>query len=115
MITASDLNARAALYAHADPSNDPSLAVPNRGCVYCHATVAEPDSHHYLISTNPLLQPVATTEGAGPPACGSPKPSSDGMVDARRVRGARSSSPLPPLRRPRVHGGHSPRPVSRQR
>ena len=40
-IAASDLNARAALYADADPSNDPPLGVANRGCVYCHATVAE--------------------------------------------------------------------------
>jgi hypothetical protein len=45
-IAASDLNARAALYADADPSNDPPLGVPNRGCVYCHATVAEPGSSH---------------------------------------------------------------------
>jgi hypothetical protein len=41
-IAASDLNARAALYTDSDPSNDPPLGVPNRGCVYCHATVAEP-------------------------------------------------------------------------
>jgi hypothetical protein len=41
----SDLNARAALYADGDPSNDPPLAVPNRGCSYCHATVAEPPPH----------------------------------------------------------------------
>ena len=45
-IMASDLNARAALYADADPSNDPPLGVPNRGCVYCHATVAEPGTSH---------------------------------------------------------------------
>jgi hypothetical protein len=45
-IAASDLNARAALYADADPSNDPPLGVPSRGCVYCHATVAEPSSSH---------------------------------------------------------------------
>jgi hypothetical protein len=38
----SDLNARAALYGDNDPSNDPPLAVPNRGCSYCHATVPEP-------------------------------------------------------------------------
>jgi hypothetical protein len=44
-IAASDLNARAALYADADPSNDPLLSVPNRSCVYCHATVPEPASH----------------------------------------------------------------------
>jgi hypothetical protein len=43
-IAASDLSARAALYADADPSNDPPLSVPNRSCVYCHATVAEPGS-----------------------------------------------------------------------
>jgi hypothetical protein len=43
-IAASDLNARAALYADSDPSNDPPFGVPNRGCVYCHATVAEPGS-----------------------------------------------------------------------
>jgi hypothetical protein len=40
-IAASDLNARAALYADADSSNDPPFGVPNRSCVYCHATVAE--------------------------------------------------------------------------
>jgi hypothetical protein len=40
-IAASDLNARAALYGDGDPSNDPPLAVPNRSCVYCHATVPE--------------------------------------------------------------------------
>jgi hypothetical protein len=45
-IAASDLNARAALYADADPSNDPPLGVPNRGCVYCHAMVAEPSPSH---------------------------------------------------------------------
>jgi hypothetical protein len=38
----SDLQARAALYADSDPSNDPPLAVPNRGCSYCHATAPEP-------------------------------------------------------------------------
>jgi hypothetical protein len=43
-IAASDLNARAALYADPDPSNDPPLAVPNRGCVYCHATSSEAGS-----------------------------------------------------------------------
>jgi len=42
-IAASDLTARAALYADNDPTNDPPLAVPNRSCVYCHATVAEPN------------------------------------------------------------------------
>jgi hypothetical protein len=40
-VAASDLLTRAALYADADPSNDPALGVPGRGCVYCHATVAE--------------------------------------------------------------------------
>jgi hypothetical protein len=45
-IAASDLNARAALYASgADPKKAPPLGVPNRSCVYCHATVAEPGSH----------------------------------------------------------------------
>ena len=38
----SDLSARAALYADNNPSNDPPLAVPNRGCSYCHATAPEP-------------------------------------------------------------------------
>jgi len=41
-IMASDLSARAALYADADPSNDPPVTVRGRGCVYCHATVPEP-------------------------------------------------------------------------
>jgi hypothetical protein len=40
-IAASDLNARAALYADANPNNDPPFGVPNRSCVYCHATVPE--------------------------------------------------------------------------
>lgn len=41
-IAASDLNARAALYAPgADASNAPQLTVPNRSCAYCHATVPE--------------------------------------------------------------------------
>ena len=45
-IAASDLNARAALYAPgADPKKAPPLGVPNRSCVYCHATVAESGSH----------------------------------------------------------------------
>ena len=44
-IASSDLNARAALYNDTDPSNDPPLAVPNRSCVYCHATVGEPGSN----------------------------------------------------------------------
>ena len=37
----SDLAARAALYRDGDPKNDPPLGVPDRGCSYCHATVAE--------------------------------------------------------------------------
>jgi hypothetical protein len=41
-IAASDLEARAALYADANPHNDPPLGVPNRSCVYCHAKVPEP-------------------------------------------------------------------------
>jgi hypothetical protein len=44
-IAASDLNARAALYADADSGNDPPLSVPNRSCVYCHATVPERRTH----------------------------------------------------------------------
>jgi hypothetical protein len=43
-IAASDLNARAALYAPG-AKNPPPLNVPNRSCVYCHATVPEPASH----------------------------------------------------------------------
>jgi|GEM_PF-1712513 len=42
LVANSDLKARAALYADNDPSNDPPLAVPNRGCSYCHATAPEP-------------------------------------------------------------------------
>jgi hypothetical protein len=45
-IAASDLSARAALYADSDPSNDPPLSVPNRNCVYCHSTVSEPTAKH---------------------------------------------------------------------
>jgi hypothetical protein len=42
-IAASDLNARAALYApRPNGKNPPPLNVPNRSCVYCHATVPEP-------------------------------------------------------------------------
>ena len=43
-IAASDLNARAALYVPgANPNTaPPPLNVPNRSCVYCHATVPEP-------------------------------------------------------------------------
>jgi len=44
-IAASDLNARAALYADSNLANDPPVTVPNRSCVYCHATVAEPGSN----------------------------------------------------------------------
>jgi hypothetical protein len=40
-IAASDLNARAAFYAPG-VKNAPPLNVPNRSCVYCHATVPEP-------------------------------------------------------------------------
>jgi hypothetical protein len=40
-IASSDLNARAALYAAGNSQNEPALGVPNRGCSYCHATVAE--------------------------------------------------------------------------
>jgi hypothetical protein len=43
-IAASDLNARAALYAPG-AQNPPPLNVPGRSCVYCHATVGEPASH----------------------------------------------------------------------
>jgi len=42
---ASDLDARAALYADADPGNDPPLSVPNRSCVYCHAQLPESQAH----------------------------------------------------------------------
>lgn len=44
-IVNSDLNARAALYADSDSTNDPALGVPNRGCSYCHATAPEPGNH----------------------------------------------------------------------
>ncbi len=41
-IAASDLNARAALYAPgADSKKAPQLTVPDRSCAYCHATVPE--------------------------------------------------------------------------
>jgi hypothetical protein len=40
-IAASDLNARAALCAGCGPKSAPPLSVPNRSCVYSHATVAE--------------------------------------------------------------------------
>jgi hypothetical protein len=46
-IAASDLTARAKLYADNNPANDPALTVPNRSCVYCHATVAEPGTHRW--------------------------------------------------------------------
>jgi hypothetical protein len=42
----SNLYARSAMYADGDPSKDPPLGVPNRGCSYCHATVAEHDAPH---------------------------------------------------------------------
>lgn len=45
-IAASDLDARAALYADDNPLNDPPLGVPNRSCAYCHATVAEGNLKH---------------------------------------------------------------------
>jgi Group II intron, maturase-specific domain len=46
MIATSDLNARAAQYAaDANPKNAPPLSVPNRSCVYCHATVPEPGAN----------------------------------------------------------------------
>ncbi|MGA8599537.1 MAG: hypothetical protein WB676_32855 [Bryobacteraceae bacterium] len=44
-IEASDLHARAALYADNNPNNDPPLSVPNRSCAYCHATAPEPAAH----------------------------------------------------------------------
>jgi hypothetical protein len=45
-IAASDLNARAALYAPgADPNKVPQLTVPDRSCAYCHATVSESGAH----------------------------------------------------------------------
>ena len=40
-IQASDLNARAASYANNNPNNIQQFGVPNRTCVYCHATAAE--------------------------------------------------------------------------
>jgi hypothetical protein len=40
-VAGSDLEARAALYADADPNNDPPVAVKDRSCVYCHARVPE--------------------------------------------------------------------------
>jgi hypothetical protein len=45
-IAASDLNARAAMYADNNSITDPPFSVPNRSCVYCHATVAEPSTNH---------------------------------------------------------------------
>jgi len=44
-IANSDLNARAALYADGNPGHEPPLGVPNRSCVYCHATVPESAAH----------------------------------------------------------------------
>jgi hypothetical protein len=44
-VESSDLYARAALYDDNNLSNDPPLGVPNRSCVYCHATVPEPAAH----------------------------------------------------------------------
>jgi hypothetical protein len=44
-IASSDLDARAALYADTDHTNDPPLGVPGRGCVYCHATRGEPEAN----------------------------------------------------------------------
>jgi hypothetical protein len=45
-IASSDLNARAAMYAAgANSKTAPPLNVPNRSCVYCHATVPEPKTH----------------------------------------------------------------------
>lgn len=40
----SNLYERAAMYADNDPTKDPPLAVPDRSCSYCHATVPEHDS-----------------------------------------------------------------------
>jgi tetratricopeptide (TPR) repeat protein len=42
VVAASDLYARAALYADNSSLNDPPVGVPNRGCSYCHAMVPEP-------------------------------------------------------------------------
>jgi len=39
---ASDLEARAALYADGDPNNDPPPTGIDRSCVYCHAKAPEP-------------------------------------------------------------------------
>jgi tetratricopeptide (TPR) repeat protein len=44
-IAASDLKARAALYAEGDPSKEPPLGVPDRSCAYCHSTVPESAVH----------------------------------------------------------------------
>jgi len=40
-VASSNLYARSAMYANGNPSTDPPLGVPNRGCSYCHATVPE--------------------------------------------------------------------------
>lgn len=45
-VASSNLYARSAMYADNDPSKDPPLGVPNRGCSYCHATVPEHDAPH---------------------------------------------------------------------
>ena len=42
-VASSNLYARSAMYADGDPSKDPPLGVPNRGCSYCHATAPEND------------------------------------------------------------------------
>jgi len=41
-LAASDLEARTALYADGDPTNDPPPTGIDRSCVYCHAKVPEP-------------------------------------------------------------------------
>ena len=41
-LAGSDLEARAALYADGDPTNDPPPTGIDRSCVYCHAKVPEP-------------------------------------------------------------------------
>jgi hypothetical protein len=51
-IAASDLYARAALYADTNTANDPPLGVPNRSCVYCHAMVPEPAARRLGTATH---------------------------------------------------------------
>jgi hypothetical protein len=51
-VVSSDLYARAALYADGDSSNDPPLSVPNRSCVYCHATAPESNPHRLTMPTH---------------------------------------------------------------